>query len=168
MTTSADDYLNKYRSTVQANAKKPNEYDDSPYRDMPTTPVDTSVSDRTLADAPDGPDGDSGKSGADFVNYYANASNSNGGSNAFIQDFYTRAKDQAEDLRVIDAAALDVGLERSIQNSYDKAQIGDTLLFGDYKNQNYNPPKWTNSEVQSTETPDWKKLYEDIISNIGN
>ena len=143
----------------------PTEYTGSAYTKMPQSVVSTTNSDRDVAERPSAPK-DSGKSGADFVKYYADASNDNGGSKAFLDSYYAGAKQRGKDLKVVDEAAIDTGLERSIQDSYDKAYIQQVLTFGDMYNKDYKPPNYENTPPEEVEKPDFEELYDKVIGNF--
>ena len=111
---------------------------------------------------------DSGLGGADFVNYFANASNSSQKSDAeFADKVMADADKQIEASDVVDTKELRTSISRDIQDDMDKAYLSKVMNFGDIFNSSYKPSKWKHSAPDEVEQPNWKKMYDDLAGNIG-
>ena len=126
------------------------------------SPSSTPQSDRDMAIAAEFPTGvpsDTNLGGKDFVDYFKNAGESKG-TQDFLTDFRSSAQDRIDDLDVINTADLNTDINRSIQDSYDRASLSKLFTFGDIFNPNNKPPKWENSAPDPIEQPDLEKLSD--------
>ena len=169
MTTSAQEYLDRFRSSNRGITDfSGSVYDGSITQNMPRSEVDTTESDRASRGESGGVGvNDSGKGGADFVNYFANLGNSKKEDTyEYLDKYNERSNTQAANNKVLNDAALDRNIERSIQNSYDRAMISEAMLFGDFMSKDYKAPKWENSAPKEIERPDLAGLYEQIRDDL--
>ena len=67
------------------------------------------------------------------------------------------AQSRINDLDVVDTSAINTDINRSIQDSYDRAKTQNFFTFGDMMHKDYRPPTWENSAPEEIEKPDFKE-----------
>ena len=126
------------------------------------TPTMTKLS---IAQAANPNPNDSGKSGAAWVNYWKDASNGLS-YNKVADDINRQAQSEAGGLQVVDTSAINTQINKSVENSYDRALMGKIGTFGDIYNKDYKSPGFENREISPVEQPDFEKMYNDLKKSI--
>lgn len=107
--------------------------------------------------APTGVASDTGLGGRDFVDYFSNASKTPG-TYDWSEKFGKKAQERIDDLDVTDTSAINTDINRSIQDSYDRAKTQNFFTFGDIMHKDYKPPTWENSAPEDVKAPDFEEL----------
>lgn len=126
---------------------------------------DTSMTKLSIAQASNPNPTDSGKGGADWVNYWKDVGTSKGANEA-ADRINSQAQQEADSLSILDTSVINTQLNKSTQNSYDRAKLGKIETFGDIYNKGYKPPSFENSAPSEVEQPDFEKMYNDLKKNI--
>jgi len=119
----------------------------------------------SIADSRNPNPNDSNKGGQAWVNYWKNASNGLDYNNTADQ-INRDSQSQADDLSVVDTSAINTQINKSIDDSYNRALAGKISTYGDIYHKDYKAPAFENSAPDKVEQPDFESMYNDLLKRM--
>lgn len=126
---------------------------------------DTTMTKLSIAQGANPNPQDSGKGGAAWVNYWKDAG-SGLSYNKVADDINKEAQAEVDSLQVIDTAVLNTQLNKSVEDSYNRALLGKINTYGDIYHKDYKAPTFENGTIEDVEQPDFEKMYNDLKNSI--